>query len=217
MSIVSQESTSLEMPLTEPQVSTDNPHIDIRVSPEAQSYFKKLLAEETDVESHLRIFVTEAGTPKADVSIVFCGAGEEHPSDLCLALEDFNLFIDHASLHALKEAFIDFKTEGMGGELCIKAPHLKILPAFSSLKEKIQYVIDREISPGLAAHGGFVQIVDLLESGILILQFGGGCHGCGMAQMTMKQGIERVLKERFPEIVAVQDATDHEQGTNPYC
>ena len=65
-------------------------------------------------------------------------------------------------------------------------------------------------------HKGNVSLVDILEGGIVVLRFGGGCQGCGMANMTLKQGIERTLKEKLPEIQEVRDATDHELGENPY-
>lgn len=168
---------------------------------------------------NLRISVANAGTIHADVSITFCPEGEEEGADLRLHFGDFVLFIDRAAKEALTEAIVDFKLDAIGGQLSIKAPYLKghAPGSDSSLRERIQYVIDSEINPNLASHGGRVKIVDILQEKIVVLEFGGGCHGCGMAGVTLKHGIEKTLREKFPEIVEIQDATDHTTGKDPYC
>lgn len=192
--------------------------LDITVTEAALAHFRRLLEKE-DVEGmNLRMFVANPGTIHADVAVTFCPPGEEESTDISLSLDDFILFIAKDSEDALFEAKIDFKEDKVGGQLSIKAPYLKGRePAKdSSLQEKIQYVIDSEINPGLASHGGRVSIVELLEPGIVVLQFGGGCHGCGMAGVTLKHGIEKTLKEKFPEINEIRDATDHAAGETPY-
>ena len=77
-------------------------------------------------------------------------------------------------------------------------------------------MLETEINPALAAHGGRVGLVEITEEKQAVLQFGGGCHGCGMADVTLKQGIEQTLTQRIPEITGVLDATDHRSGKNPY-
>ena len=77
------------------------------------------------------------------------------------------------------------------------------------LIEEIKNVIDTEINPALASHGGSVSLVEIQDDHTVLLSLSGGCRGCRMAHITMKQGIESVLKERFPQIKAVQDVTDH--------
>jgi Fe-S cluster biogenesis protein NfuA len=81
--------------------------------------------------------------------------------------------------------------------------------------QKVQAILDEEINPGVAAHGGFVTLLDVKNSQVY-LQLGGGCQGCGMADVTLKYGIETILRERVPEVVGVVDQTDHAGGTNPY-
>ena len=83
------------------------------------------------------------------------------------------------------------------------------------LMTKVQELIDSTINPAVAGHGGFVQLVDVKENKV-DLQMGGGCQGCGAADVTLKAGIERLIKEELPEIEEVLDATDHAAGTNPY-
>lgn len=85
----------------------------------------------------------------------------------------------------------------------------------AELKEKVQALIDASINPAIANHGGFVQLVDVKDTTVY-LQMGGGCTGCGAANMTLKMGIERLIKDEIPEVTEVLDATDHAAGQNPY-
>jgi Fe/S biogenesis protein NfuA len=83
------------------------------------------------------------------------------------------------------------------------------------LKTRVQELIDTMINPAVAGHGGYVELIDVQDSRVY-LQMGGGCQGCGAADITLKAGIERLLKEEIPEIVEVLDTTDHASGSNPY-
>ena len=83
------------------------------------------------------------------------------------------------------------------------------------LKTRVQELIDSMINPAVAGHGGFVELVDVQDNQVY-LQMGGGCQGCGAADITLKQGIERLIKEEIPEVAEVLDATDHSAGSNPY-
>ena len=83
------------------------------------------------------------------------------------------------------------------------------------LMTKVQELIDSTINPAVAGHGGFVQLVDVKDNKVY-LTMGGGCQGCGAADVTLKAGIERLIKEELPEIEEVRASTDHASGTNPY-
>ena len=83
------------------------------------------------------------------------------------------------------------------------------------LKTKVQELIDSSINPAVAGHGGWVELLDVKDNTVY-LQMGGGCQGCGAADITLKSGIERLIKEEIPEITEVLDATDHASGSNPY-
>lgn len=85
----------------------------------------------------------------------------------------------------------------------------------TELRVKIQEVIDTMINPAVAGHGGFVELIDVQDTRVY-LAMGGGCQGCGAADITLKAGIERLLKEEVPEISEVLDTTDHAAGANPY-
>jgi len=80
----------------------------------------------------------------------------------------------------------------------------------------VRWLLESEINPQLASHKGQVSLEEITSDGVVRLRFGGGCHGCGMADVTLKQGIEKTLMARIPEITAVRDATDHSTGEAPY-
>ena len=83
------------------------------------------------------------------------------------------------------------------------------------LAEKVQTILDQQINPAIASHGGVAKLVNV-EGNDIYLQLGGGCQGCGMAQVTLSQGIEASLRDAIPEIGNIIDATDHASGDNPY-
>ncbi|MBI2822110.1 MAG: NifU family protein [Acidobacteria bacterium] len=83
------------------------------------------------------------------------------------------------------------------------------------LRRKIQELFDTQINPGVASHGGYVELIDFKNNNVY-LRMGGGCQGCGMADVTLKQGIEALIREEIPEVWQVLDVTDHAGGTNPY-
>jgi Fe/S biogenesis protein NfuA len=83
------------------------------------------------------------------------------------------------------------------------------------LKAKVQELIESTINPAVAGHGGYVELIDVQENKVY-LQLGGGCQGCGAADITLKAGIERLIKEELPEVEEVLDTTDHASGTNPF-
>jgi Fe/S biogenesis protein NfuA len=83
------------------------------------------------------------------------------------------------------------------------------------LKTRVQELIETMINPAVAGHGGFVELIDVQDNRVY-LQMGGGCQGCGAADITLKSGIERLIKEEIPEVTEVLDTTDHASGQNPY-
>lgn len=186
----------------------------------AQDHFTALLAKEADPSEplNLRISVSDPGTMRADVGIAFCPVGDQDESDLEIKYPNFVLYIEKSAIAALREAVIDYKTNDLGGQLSVKAPFIKGSAPNNnaSLHERVQYIIDSEINPNLASHGGFVSLVDIIDNGVVVLRFGGGCHGCGMADVTLKSGIEKSLLQQCSDITAVRDVTDHALGENPY-
>ena len=84
-----------------------------------------------------------------------------------------------------------------------------------ALYGRVADLFEAEINPAIARHGGFVELLDV-QDGVVMLRMGGGCQGCGMADVTLRQGIETALRQRVPEVAGIVDITDHSAGTNPY-
>lgn len=189
----------------------------VTITPAARDYFSGLLDQQPE-GTNLRIRIDQPGTPTADVELAYCPEGEQQQDDEVLDCQRFKLFIEAHSVAALDRAMIDFESNPMGGELTIRAPGLKgDKPASDApLLERVEWVLQSRINPMVASHGGRVSLEAVTEDKDVLLRFGGGCQGCGMADVTLKQGIQTTLKQEIPEIRSVQDATDHSSGTNPY-
>ena len=190
----------------------------VTITETAQTYFRHLMEQQDEDDLALRISVNHAGTPGASCDLQFCPAGQNQPDDRVLEFDGFRLYVARASETWLEKSEIDFEEDATGGQLTIKAPGIKgSEPAAEApLAERVNWLLETEINPALAAHGGRVALVDITDKKEVVLQFGGGCHGCGMADVTLKQGIEQTLTRHIPEISAVLDATDHGSGQNPY-
>lgn len=89
------------------------------------------------------------------------------------------------------------------------------MPPPEEIRRRAEEVLEAQINPAVAAHGGVISLVDVKDA-TLYVRLGGGCQGCGMALMTLKQGVERAFREAIPELDEVLDVTDHAAGANPY-
>ena len=198
--------------------------IDIR--PEAQSYLRELLAKQEQEKTGIRIFVAQPGTPHAETCIAYCRLGEQEAEDVERPYEGFTAWLDSPSTAYLKDAVVDFQQDQLGGQLTIRAPNARTpnVSEDSPLADRINYILYNEINPGLAAHGGMVSLIEVVEDAgknkgegaIAVLQFGGGCQGCSAVDITLKESVEKTLIERLPELSSIRDTTDHTDTDNAY-
>jgi Fe/S biogenesis protein NfuA len=190
----------------------------IQISDTAQTHFRKLIEREAAPGLGVRLSAVDPGTPRADARLEFAEPRELAGDEWAVDCDGFTVYIDAASVPWLDGAEIDYITQGTGSQLTIKAPHIKgKAPAEgASLVERVRWVVEHEVNPQLASHGGRVAVQEVTGEGVVFLRFGGGCHGCGMADVTLKQGIEKTLLTRVPGVTAVRDATDHDTGDAPY-
>ncbi|WP_367346357.1 NfuA family Fe-S biogenesis protein [Stenotrophomonas bentonitica] len=191
----------------------------IQISDTAQTYFRKLIEREAVPGMGVRLSAVDAGTPRADARLEFAEPSDLLGDEWAVDCDGFTLYVAATSVAWMDGADIDVVTNGTGGQqLTIKAPKIKgEVPAESaSLVERVRWVVENEVNPQLASHGGKVAVQEVSSDGVVLLRFGGGCQGCGMADVTLKQGIEKTLMGRVPGITAVRDATDHDSGHAPY-
>ena len=188
------------------------------ITPSAQDYLFDLLSNQEEDTSGIKIFVSEPGTPRAETCIAYSKKDEDFSSFRLIDEFKFKLYLEEKSIDFLKNAEVDYSPDKFGGTLTIKAPNAK-LPQISenaTIEDKINYVLYSEVNPGLAAHGGEVSLIEVLDQEIAILQFGGGCQGCGMVDLTLKDGVEKTLLEQVDGLKSVRDVTDHSYRENAY-
>tara|TARA_Y100000766_G_C18907906_1_gene606858 strand:- start:1605 stop:2192 length:588 start_codon:yes stop_codon:yes gene_type:complete len=191
---------------------------EMNITPSAQEYLADLLSNQEEDTSGIKIFVSEPGTPRAETCIAYAKDDEDFSDYRIIEEFKFSLFLEEKSLDFLKDAEVDYSPDKFGGTLTIKAPNAK-LPQISedaSIEDKINYILYSEINPGLASHGGEVSLIEVVNEETAILQFGGGCQGCGMVDLTLKDGVEKTLLEQVEGLKNVKDVTDHSHRENAY-
>ncbi|WNO11386.1 Fe-S biogenesis protein NfuA [Teredinibacter sp. KSP-S5-2] len=191
--------------------------VNVTITESAQGYLAELLAKQ-EGEVGIRMFVANPGTPQAETCIAYCREGEEQEGDVVMQLEGFKAHFEEKSLPFLEDAKVDYAADKMGGQLTIRAPNSKMpqINDDSPIEEKVNYVLYNEVNPGLAAHGGNVSLLEITEDMYAVLKFGGGCQGCSAVDVTLKQGVEKTLVERIPELQGVRDLTDHSDKSTAY-
>ncbi|OOF38445.1 Fe-S biogenesis protein NfuA [Rodentibacter rarus] len=190
----------------------------ITISEAAQAHFRKLLDTQEE-GTNIRIFVVNPGTPNAECGVSYCPPSAVEESDIEMKYDGFSAFVDEISLPFLEEAEIDYVTEELGAQLTLKAPNAKMRKVADDapLIERVEYVIQTQINPQLASHGGRITLIEITEDGYAVLQFGGGCNGCSMVDVTLKDGVEKQLVGLFPnELKGAKDVTEHQRGEHSY-
>lgn len=177
----------------------------ITITDAAQSHFAKLLANQEE-GTQIRVFVINPGTPTAECGVSYCPPDAVEATDTELKFEQLSAYVDELSVPYLQDAEIDFVTDQLGSQLTLKAPNAKMRKVDDSapLMERVEYVLQSQINPQLAGHGGRVTLMEITPEGLAILQFGGGCNGCSMVDVTLKEGIEKELLQKFPELKGVK-------------
>ena len=193
----------------------------VNITSEAEEYLAGLLANQNAEGIAVRIFVADPGTPNAETCLAYCRPDEVKITDEFTDLALFRLYVEPNSVPYLEESMIDYSADRMGGQLTIKAPNAKMpkVDEDSPIETKISYYLYTEVNPGLASHGGTVNLVGVVEedgNNIAILQFGGGCQGCSAVDITLKDGVEKTLMDKIPELDGVRDETDHSKRENAY-
>ncbi len=190
----------------------------IKITKSAEEYLSQLIRDKNETDLSIRIFIADPGTPKAETCLAYCKPDEAMPDDMILNLDLITVNLEKRSIPFLKDAEVNFDNDTFGGQLTIKAPNARLpnISADSPVEDRINYVIYNEINPMLESHGGEVSLVEFNNENEAVLQFGGGCQGCGMVDVTLKDGIEKTLIEQIPEVKAVKDLTDHSIDDNAY-
>jgi len=184
----------------------------------AEDYLAKLISEKNEPGTAVRVFITDPGTPHAETCLAYCKPDELTPSDVLISLPTLSVYVEERSIPFLEESEVNYDIDNFGGQLTIKAPNARLpnISPDSPLEDRVNYVIYNEINPMLESHGGVVSLKEITEDKFAILQFGGGCQGCSMVDVTLKDGVEKTLLESMPELAGVRDMTDHTMDENAF-
>lgn len=190
----------------------------VNITESAEKYLANLIEDKNEPNLAVRIFISDPGTPKAETCLAYCKPEEAMKDDEILNLNSLKVHIEKRSIPFLVDAEVNYDNDTFGGQLTIKAPNARLpnISPDSPPEDRINYVIYNEINPMLESHGGEVSLLEFTDKGEAILQFGGGCQGCGMVDVTLKDGIEKTLLEQIPELKSVKDSTDHSLDDNAY-
>jgi Fe/S biogenesis protein NfuA len=207
---------SLEDTITDESVLT--------VTDKALAEIVGIRASEPDPERMaLWVEITGVAGPNYTYDLFFQATADAGPDDIVQHHGDLAVVIPQASVEKMRGATLDLSGNLIQGGLVMNNPNSPS-PAVGArppadlsgdVAQRVTQVLDQQINPSIAAHGGEAELV-AVEDGTAYLRLSGGCQGCGMASVTLSQGIEVALSESVPEVVRVVDVTDHASGTNPY-
>ncbi len=178
----------------------------------AREKITEIIEAKAQDEMMLRMQIMGRGPGGFLYSLRFVPADEKSPDDIELNMESFHVLIDQNSAQNLEGSTVDYKDDNFQRGFSVDNPN----PLWEDpTAQSIQDVLDSKVNPGISSHGGFVSLVEYKEDTAYIA-FGGGCQGCGLVDVTLKQGVEVMIRESVPEVQNIVDMTDHASGDQPY-
>jgi Fe/S biogenesis protein NfuA len=184
----------------------------ITVTESARRKILELLQQEGRQGLAIRFATDGRGPVTFRYRLGFVGPDEKRPDDTVVDAGGFEVWVDAGSVADLNGASLDWVETLSESGFKIDNPNS---PWRDPVAREVAQVLEQEINPAVAMHGGYVSLLDV-KDGVVYIAMNGGCQGCGMANVTLKSGIEARLKEAVPAVREVLDTTDHASGTNPY-
>ena len=189
--------------------------IKVTITDAAQKKFHEIISTEKRDGHGLRLIVSGGGTPQPEFGLNFVPPDEDASNDVVVTVGQIKVHMATDVAKYLDGATVDFLESIAENGFKIEAPKAGIPKPSGPLAEAVEKVLNEKINPSIASHGGQISLV-AIDDATAYLRFSGGCQGCGMANVTLKQGVEKALLEDVPEIKRVLDITDHASGSNPY-
>ncbi len=186
------------------------PEATVSLSEEAAAKILEFMEAKGRQESGVRLEVRDLAATMYNLS--FAELNERRDDDLLVESCGITLMIDRKSAERTQGATLNYVEDLYATGFRLDNPNK---PGLTGLAGRVQEAIDRHVNPMVAQHGGKIVLLDV-EDGRVQIEFGGGCQGCGMVDVTLKQGVETMLREAVPEITEIVDATDHGAGESPY-
>ncbi|RMG19354.1 MAG: iron-sulfur cluster assembly accessory protein [Deltaproteobacteria bacterium] len=189
--------------------------LDFTVTDAALEQLEKALRLEEKTDHLIRIAALRMGARRLRYSMDIVPPDDRAEDDLVLEVGSVTLLFDPESARLLEGARVDFVDRGLAGSGFKFDNPLESRGWDDPVAQRLQDLLDREINPQIASHGGIIELLDFKE-GRAFIRMGGGCQGCGMASATLREGVEARVKEAIPEVLELVDTTDHAAGQNPY-
>jgi len=178
----------------------------------AQQKVKSVMESQGRPDDGLRLSIIGRRMSSFQYSLGLVEPGQASADDVVVDVGAFKVFVDPNSAPNLEGVTIDYVEDIQGSGFKIDNPN----PLWTDPQHlAVQELFDARINPNLASHGGHVELLDIQDDTVFV-RLGGGCQGCGMVDVTLRHGIEALIKEEFPQYQRVVDTTDHAEGTNPY-
>src|SRR5271169_4058215 len=205
--------------------TTEVSHDVLTVTPPARAVVLEALAQEPETEKlALWVEVTGARDSAYAYDIYFQATEDASGGDIRISTDGLTVVVPESSVERVRGATLDFSAEGEGGLVMLNPntpprPDITSAPRQGDLSsdaaQRALAILEEQVNPSIAMHGGRADLV-AVEEGVAYVRLSGGCQGCGLATVTLSQGIEVALVEGVAEIVSVVDVTDHSSGNNPY-
>jgi Fe/S biogenesis protein NfuA len=179
---------------------------------------REMILQFAEGMEHPKLRVAAHGSPFAPQYEFALVEEEPGATDRVVERDGFEVLVDEASAAKMEGSTVDWVEGHSGTGFEVRNPNVRKLgevEPHGELADRVKQVLEERVNPGVASHGGRISLVDVDGSDIY-LELGGGCQGCGMARVTLKQGVEKMLREAIPDLGQVHDATDHAAGANPY-
>ena len=170
----------------------------------------------------LRVEVTGVKGPEYTYDLSFDELASAVDTDVIDVIGEISVIVPEASVDQLRGSVLDVPRSAGQGGLVIRNPNRPNplagveLHLEGSVAERVQQLLDQSVNPSLASHGGFATLVGVDDENKVYLTMGGGCQGCAMSAMTLRDGIDRAIHEAIPEVTEVIDTTEHSAGENPF-
>ena len=178
----------------------------------AEQEIKRLMDEQDREDLVLRIGVAGRGPQGFQYDMAFVSADDRQDGDVEVDAGSFTVVMDPESGKSMEGTSVDFVNDLQRRGFQIDNPNTGW---GDPLADAVQKVIDERINPGVGMHGGFV-LLRGVRDGVAYIRFGGGCQGCGMVDVTLREGVVAQIQQEVPEVQDVIDTTDHTAGTDPY-
>ena len=189
----------------------------LELTPAARAKLAEVLGRQPG-QAVLRILVRNPGGAPPQYDMALEAASAVRDIDAVVVIDGLRVVVDPASLSAVDGASVDFRDDPLQPGFLIEPPRIEVPSSFDDadpLAAQVEAVLQHDVNPAIAAHGGHAHLLGVKDD-VVFVALGGGCQGCSMASVTLKQGIEQIIKQAIPRIRAVVDATDHALGSNPF-